>query len=237
MEGKDVARRAVALALALATIASLGCAPRSDRVVLEIRIQQNMDQILFSDFGEPPQTAIWLEDPATHRLRTVFVTWRSGAGEWKGKSECPPALPRWFQVYRTETGRKGLPTPQHPAPDAVTKATPLKKHFAAKADVAPCTKWVCWIEVNISADFNEHFQQYDEKTQTMDTHFSGQPSLVYRAEITATPGERVVLTPYAYTQPDSPTGTLVRDLKPITTAKTLFKAIEITVRRPRFRLF
>lgn len=206
-------------------------------MVLEFRIQQNMDQILFSDFGEPPQAAIWLEDPATGRLRTVFVTWRSGAGEWKGKSECPAALLRWFEIYRKETGRKGLPTPQRPAPDAVTKATPLKEHFTVKAKVQPGTRWICWLEVNISADFNEHFQQYNEQTQTMDTHFSGQPSLLYRAEITANAGERVVPALYGYTEPDSPTGKIVRDLRPITTARDLYKSIEIRVVRPRFRLF
>ena len=216
--------------LSLAIAAAPSCGRRSgrrDRVRLEFRLRQNTDLILFSDFGEAAQVAAWLEDPATGRLRTVAVTRRSARGEWKGKSECPAALPRWFEVYRRETGRKGLPTPQSPAPDAVSRATPKAERFTWTAEVEPGSRWVCWIEVNISADFNQAFPQLDEATQRMDTHFSGQPSLLYRAELAAVPGARVVPKLHGRTVPDTETGKTTRDLKGITTAKDILTSLEI----------
>lgn len=215
--------------MALLTAAGLACCPPHDpsRVRLEVRFRQNTDLILFSDFGEPPQIAVWLEDPTTGKLRTVAVTRRSARGQWKGKSECPAALPRWFEVRRRETGRKGLPTPQEPAPDAISRATPKAERCVWAADVERGSRWACWIEVNLSADFNAAFPQLDESTQRMDTHFSGQPSLLYRAELTALPGSRVVPQLWGRTVPDTETGETTRDLTGITTARNILTAIEV----------
>ena len=219
--------------LACLVACGAGCAFHSgpDCARLELRFRQNMDLILFSDFGEPAQMAVWLEHPETGHVRTLAVTRRSARGDWKGKSECPAALPRWFEVYRRETGRKGLPTPQAPAPDAVTRATPTTERFVWTADVEPGSRWVCWVEVNISADFNAAFPKLDEATQRMDTHFCGQPSLLYRAEVVAEPGARVLPALWGRTVRDTATGETSRDLKGITSAKNILAAIEVRVVR------
>ena len=229
-----IARRAVAAgvtgALALA-LAALGdpSSVAAPRVTLECRIRQDTDLILFSDYGEPPQFAIWLEDPAGKQVRTLFVTRRSGKGVWEGKAECPAALPRWFRVYEKETGRKGLPTPKAPAPDAVSGATPKSEQFTWRAEVERGRRWVCWIEVNLAADFNQAFPRYNEATGEIDTHDSGQPPLLYRAELLAEPGSRLVPKLWAYVVPGSRGKGVERDLSRITTAKEIFRSIQLRV--------
>ncbi|MHC4457472.1 MAG: hypothetical protein ACYS0I_10345 [Planctomycetota bacterium] len=125
-------------------VAQLILQPRGP-VLIEFEIHQDKDLILLSIFGEPPQFAIWLEDPATNRLQTVFVTYRSGSGDWIGKSSCPAALPRWFEVFGQETNSVGLPTFDNPVPDAVTGATPQAEHnqpadgYAGLKSISPVT--------------------------------------------------------------------------------------------------
>jgi hypothetical protein len=228
-------RPARILSLAAVAIAAAGClqfarpGASGGNAAIEFRIEQDMDIILFSDFGEPAQFAIWLEDPATHAVKTVFVTRRSATGDWVGKAECPASLPRWFDVWRHETGQTGLPRADAPAPDGVSGPTPKMKDFTWAVEVAPGTEWICWIEVNIAADFNQTFMKFNEKTGVMDTDFSGQPSLLYRAEITATPGNTVEPALFGHTLPGSPTGEVQRDTSAITTAKNIFSALSIRV--------
>ena len=201
---------------------------------IEFEIHQDKDLILLSLFGEPPQFAIWLEDPLSHRLQTVFVTYRSGSGDWIGKTECPAALPRWFEVFRQETNSTGLPAFDNPAPDAVTGATPQTEHFKTNFEVEPGSRWVCWIEMNLSGDFNDKYRGHNKEEKTVDLYFSGQPPLVYRGEITAIPGEQIVPELYGQSVLDSPAGETVQPVSDdVTTARDIFKSIEIRVIRHR----
>jgi len=220
-----------ALALLAVVIAWNAFRPRGP-VLLEFCIRQNVEMARLSEFGECAQFAIWLEDPASHSFRTVVVTRRSATGDWDGKAECPSALPRWFEVYRKETGCAGLPTPDAPAPDAVTAATPEVAHFYWRIEAPYGSRWICWIEVNLAADFNETFRQYNEETGDEDTHMSGQPSLLYRAEIEAVPGRSVVPAPWGRSVPDTLSGETVHALDGITTARRIFESVEIHVLRP-----
>jgi hypothetical protein len=214
-------------------VAQLILQPRGP-VLIEFEIHQDKDLILLSIFGEPPQFAIWLEDPATHQLQTVFVTYRSGSGDWIGKSSCPAALPRWFEVFGQETNSVGLPTFDNPVPDAVTGATPQAEHFKIGVEVEPASRWICWIEVNLAGDFNEKYRPYDKEQKAVDLHFSGQPPLVYRGEITAIPGEQIVPQLYGQSVLDSPTGQTVQPVSgDIITARDIFQSIMIRVIEPK----
>lgn len=204
--------------------------PKDKSVSIEFEILQDMNLIRQSLFGEPPQFAIWLEEPVSGRLQTVFVTYRSASGDWVGKTECPAALPRWFEVFRQETGRTGLPTLENSAPDAVTGATPRVEQFRTSVQVPYGSSWVCWIEMNLSGDFNDAYRDHDVEKQKVDVHFSGQPPLIYRGEIAAKPGEKTVPALYGQSALDSSAGQTVRPVSAgVTTAKNIFKTIEIRV--------
>lgn len=236
---KSCKRETLAVVIALLLAASVNCVDEhqvknagqgAGPVLIEFEICQDLDLIKYSLFGEPPQFAIWLEDATTGRLQTVFVTYRSGYGEWVGKAECPAALPRWFKVFKTETGSTELPNFDRPAPDAVTGATPSAEEFKTSVEVAYGSRWICWTEMNLSGDFNETYLDHDIARKMVDVHFSGQPALVYRGEITAIPGEQVTPELYGESVLDSDSGTTIQPVsKGVTTAKNIFKNIEIRI--------
>ena len=218
---------AVTVVIVAVVLASHAIYRTRGRVMIEFDIHQNMDSILMSNFGEPPQFAIWLEDPISGRLKTVFVTYRSATGDWEGKLECPAALPRWFNVYQQENETTTLPRLNNPAPLAVTGATPKVEHFKIRTEIEPGSQWICWIEVNLAGDFNAEFQQYNEEQGSTDIHFSGQPPLVYRGEINALVGETIEPALYGHAISDgSQIGPITSG---ITTAKDIFKSIKIRV--------
>ncbi len=203
------------------------------RTLLEFDIHQDKDLILLTTFAEPPQFAIWLEDPATHQLKTIFVTYRSATGDLVGKAECPACLPRWFDVYEQETGKVGYPTQDDPAPAAVTVPTPQNEHFKITYEIQQGSKWICWLEMSLAGDFNEKYQEYDPDAKTIDWDFTGQPSLIYRAEITAIPGKQFVPELYGKTVLNSPNGQTMQPITDdITTAKDVLKSIKIAVLQP-----
>jgi hypothetical protein len=236
---KPCKRETLAVVIALLLATSVNCvnkqhgkniSPKTNTVLIEFEIRQDMDLIRLSLFGGPPQFAIWLEDVESHRLQTVFVTYRSGDGEWVGKVECPAALPRWFEVFKAETGSTELPNFDKPAPDAVTGATPKVKEFKTFVEVPFGSKWICWIEMNLSGDFNEAYRDHDIEQKKVDVHFSGQPPLVYRGEITAIPGEKMAPKLYGESILDSDGGMKIQPVsKGVTTAKNIFKKIEVWV--------
>jgi len=236
---KSCKRTTAAVVIALLLAASVNCVDEhrvknagqgAGPVLIEFDIRQDMGLIRQSLFGEPPQFAIWLEDAQSHRLQTVFVTYRSGYGEWVGKLECPAALPRWFEVFKAETGSTGLPTFERSAADAVTGATPKVEEFKTSVEVPFGSKWICWIEMNLSGDFNEAYRDHDIEQKKVDVYFSGQPPLVYRGEITAMPGEKMAPKLYGESILDGAGGVTIRPVsKGVTTAKNIFKKIEVRV--------
>lgn len=224
-------------ALAIGALTACSILRTRGPTLIEFDIHQDKNLILLSIFGEPPQFAIWLEDPVSHRLQTVFVTYRSASGDWIGKTECPAALPRWFEVFRQETNSTGLPTFDNPAPDAVTGATPQAEHFQIRVEVEPGSRWICWIEMNLAGDFSDKYKAYNKEQKTVDLHFSGQPPLVYRGEITVIPGEQIVPELYAQSVLNRPSGETVQPVSDdVTTARDIFKSIKIRVIRPKPQL-
>lgn len=199
---------------------------------IEFRIHINDQLVKASTFGEPPTFAIWLENPRTGMSQTVFVTKRAASGDWEGKTDVPVALPKWFEVYKIENRTKNLPTFKKPAPMAVTGATPQPGYFKTRVSVRPGSKWICWIEVNLAGDFNEYYQEYNEKKKTVDEFATGQPALLYRTEVEAVPGKVVKPEIVGMSMSDSPDGKIIHSLKGITTANDIFDKIEIDIVRP-----
>lgn len=142
-----------------------------------------------SDYGEPPQFAIWLESKSTGEIRTVFVTYRTATGDFEGKAECPVSLPVWIGAFRKETGRTDLPFPRNPAPDAVTGATPKKKNFKVSVQIPKESEWYYYVEMNVSADYTYVFSAV-QNDGAIDSQGNGQPSIIYKGEISGTSGKR-----------------------------------------------
>lgn len=195
-------------------------------VVLYFSVDLNPDIYERSDWGEPPQVAIWLEDSVGKDIRTVFVTYRSATGDWMGKVSCPVALPYWFSRYNKETGTVGPPTYRNPAPHAVTGATPTLE-LTARTGVAPKSEWSYFIEVNVAGDYNRDFPSMLESGRP-DPQGNGQPSLIYKGTIIAEPGSHSTPVLVGRTEQWSPTDTIIEDLRGITTAKELLGKIEVT---------
>jgi hypothetical protein len=216
------------LAAGLVIYAYRGTRGKTD---IEFRIHINQQLVLESAFGESPTFAIWLEEPSTGRCRTIFVTRRAAVGDWEGKSEVPSALPCWFEVYKSENQTRELPGVEKQAPVAVTGATPEPGYFITRARVQTGTSWKCWIEVNLSGDYNEHYQEYNEEAKTIDEFGNGQPALIYSVLIDAVEDSSVTPLIAGMCVPDSPGDSLIRPLKGITTAKSVFDEINITLKK------
>ena len=196
-----------------------------NQVILRFIIKQ--DRIIYedSDYGEPPQIAIWLENPADGELRTIYVTYRTAAGDFLGKSECPVSLPAWTAVYRREFGKEGFPIPGSPAPEAITGATSQQELVTAEVEVPKGSCCLFYIEMNVAGDFNSRFPFEDENSR-LDYHGNGQPSLIYRGEIKAEPGAKAIPGVIGRTEQHEFSG-ILDDLDGMDSALECFKSIEV----------
>jgi len=221
----------------LAILSSRAVLGTLGRTQLEFDIHQNQELILFSTYAEPPQFAIWLENPKTGQRKTLFVTHRSAKGEWDGKTECPGSLPLWFEVFKREYQVSSLPDSNHIAPVAVTGATPQADHFKIRAEVPVGSEWICWIEVNLAGDYNLHYDSMGDNPLAIIDE-TGQPSIVYKMHVVSNEG--AVLKPEIVGWVDM-TNSFEEMIQPmdenITTAKDIFVDIKISVIRPKPSLF
>jgi len=206
------------------------------RTVIQIDIHQNKKIIHLSNFAEPPQFAIWLENIATKELKTVFVTHRVAKGDWEGKANVPVALPQWFMLFKgrkekgekSETGKK--------SDFAISGATPKADYFSLRVEVEPGSEWLCWIEMNLAGDFNDAYPEIDMKTLREDEYSNGQPALIFRADLKAI--EDLKFKPSIVAQSVWNKG--VVSIEPvsdgITSAKNVFDDIQISVIKPKPKL-
>lgn len=212
------------------------------RTLIQVDIHQNKNLIYLSTFAEPPQFAIWLEDPATKELKNIFVTHRVAVGDWEGKANVPVALPQWFRLFR-ETGNSSGPSGLARSSGSgknndlvISGATPKDDYFSIRVEVKPESEWICWIEMNLAGDFNEAFPEFDRETLTEDEFSNGQPALLFRSEVKAI--ENQSFTPVLTSQTIWNDGSVsVEPLSSgITTAKNVFDTINVSVIRPKPKL-
>ncbi len=206
------------------------------RTVIQVDIHQNKQLIYLSTFAEPPQFAIWLEDPETKKLKTVFVTHRVAIGDWEGKANVPVALPEWFKLFRGSASR-GRENVSAKDPDmAITGATPKGDYFSIRVEVKPGSKWICWIEMNLAGDFNDAFPEFNIETLREDEFSCGQPALLYKADIIAEEGMK--FTPVLSDQSiwDNGEARIEPVSAGVTTAKNVFDTIRISIIKPKPKL-
>lgn len=203
-----------------------------DKAELEFNIHINEQIVYQSAYGESPTFAIWIEDPATGQVQTIYVTNRAAKNDWAGKSEVPVALPRWFEIEKSKQQLKN----DVPEQIIISGATPKPGYFSTRVRVTPGSEWICWIEVNLAGDYNETYKEYDPVAMTSDEYGMGQPALLYKAEVTATVGNSVEPDIAGMLWLDSEKGTVLKPLEGITTAMEVFDEMSINIVKPKPKL-
>ena len=199
------------------------------RVQVELNIRINQNEIYLSTYSEPPQFAIWLENPRNGQCQQVFVTYRVSRGDWEGKSDVPVALPRWKAVFRDG----GVQNVRSDEEIAISGATPKDEYFRVRAEVQPGSEWICWIEMNLAGDYNDFYPQFNQLTFQEDEFACGQPALLYRAEIKADEGLKYTPEIAFMSLWEEGKNRLASVDETITTARNVFSEISILMIKPK----
>lgn len=181
-----------------------------------------------------PQIAIWMEDTEGNYLSTIYVTHKIATRSWffSGGNRRKEALPHWCykRNIKAEDGLY-LPTKATPFTDGITGATP-KENFDMKITPQNDLKqFVIKIEVNHSTDFNDF---YPKSAQAGEANYSGgkmgsgQPAVVYAADIDLTSGKKEFKAELmGHSSPDGSNGEIIQDNSTLTTALNIIKGISI----------
>lgn len=196
------------------------------KAVLKFSWDLNEDVYSKSYFKKPPQFAVWLEDESDGTIRTVWVTYGTGSGDWGEGIVRPVSLPYWVSRWNRETQSSGDPTPDNRVVDAVTGATP-RAAFEVEALVESGRAWKYFIEVNVSGDFNDTYLFVREDGEK-DEHGNGQPSIIYQGKITSLPGKKSIPELAGRTEQWRSVDHIIGDLEGITTAKDLLTEIKVS---------
>jgi len=178
---------------------------------IQFKMSINRDVYIYTNYGEPPQIAIWLENSDSSFYRTVWVTNRAGKNDWIGKVECLVALPYWD--HRRQT---------------IQKSQSLPKEVDGYSGPTPKGGEKYYIEVNASGDYNNYFS-YWSKQGLPDSDGNGQPSIIYSGQITAIEGMQTKPKLIGRTNQWSRFSDLYKDTEKITSAKRLVENITVEV--------
>lgn len=183
-----------------------------------------------------PQIAVWLEDEEGRYLETVYVSHKIATQSWTmaGGNRRPEALPHWCHArgVRYADGLY-LPTKEEPLTDGVSGATPRGSFGLKLAPAGELTRFVVKVEVNHSTDFNDTWPESaraGEPGYSGGKHGSGQPAVVYAAEVDLTSGARefgAVLV--GHSSPDGSSGEVFADVSELTSALHIVERITIYV--------
>lgn len=190
---------------------------------VEFSFSIDQEVYLYTIHGEAPQIAIWLEYPDSSFYRTVWVTHRAGKNDWVGKIECQVALPFW--KYRKNSIKNKYHKDEKT--DTVTGATPKQGPFTVSVKIPGDKRWIYYIEVNASGDYNENFP-YWSAAGLPDSEGNGQPSIIYSGDIIG--GEGRTNIPYLLGRTDqwSSLPRIFKDIDKLTTAKGLITNLKVT---------
>ncbi len=191
----------------------------SSQVALQFSYEINKDTYLKTNYGQPPQIAIWIESLDSSITKTVFVTHRTAKQDWKGKIECLVSLPYW--EYRTSQERQNWDV------DMISGATPASGRLTTSIWVPFNSRWMYYIEVNVSADYNQIFSYWSDEGLP-DSEANGQPSVVYRGQIIADEESQSIPKLIGHTEQRQPSKKLSKDLEKLTSAKSLIDNIVVT---------
>jgi hypothetical protein len=189
---------------------------------LKFELELNPEMYRLSNFGEPPQMALWLENKDGSEIRTLWVSNRLARGVWVGKVICPTALPYWISRREIEKGG-WIPSFLKPLPDGITGATP-KATLEVYTHVNPGSEWRYFLELNVSGDYNSTFRS-SQPNGNPDPDGNGQPSLVYSGSIQATTGWSDTAQVVGRTEQMVAISDILPDMEGFTTARHVLKSL------------
>ncbi|MFZ5519518.1 MAG: hypothetical protein ACOY90_23030 [Candidatus Zhuqueibacterota bacterium] len=200
-------------------------------VILEFSVVVDRDVYEYTNYGEPPQMAFWLERPETGDIRTVWVSHRTGRRQWKGKVECPVALPFWESRHALEKSNFRERHLLQRLLDAITGATPQGGVFSVKTTAPENSHWDYFIEVNLSGDFNAAFPSQRDNGEP-DHEGNGQPSLIFKGRMEATPGVSHAPELIGRTDQWVAIDSIITDMAGITSARKILRNIQVNCISP-----
>jgi hypothetical protein len=183
---------------------------------------ENTGWFFIFPFKKGPQMAAWIENDQGGYLETIFVTQKAGSQKWL---DAPTqGRPEGLPVWTNRVSQRGA------AVDAVTVATTtaqVDKSMIRSALVPG--KYVVYLEVNISYDWNPVWAKDLPKTDVHYNGVNGQPSLVYRAEIEIGHPGMVSMLPWGTGSPLGQDGVLTQSLSGLDTALEILSSAQVTV--------
>lgn len=183
-----------------------------------------------------PQIAIWAEDTEGHYLSTIYVTHKIATQSWTaaGGNRRKEALPHWCHQrgVRYADGLY-LPTKESPLTDGISGATPKGSFDVRMAPTGKAKQFVVKIEINHSTDFNDTYPksaQEGDANYSGGKHGSGQPALVYAAEVDLASGKKEFAAKLVgHSSADGSNGHITEDVSSLTTALRIVKSITISI--------
>lgn len=178
----------------------------------------------------PPQIAVWLEDTQGNYLSTVYVTHKIATQSWQaaGGNRRKEALPHWC-YSRGVKYNDGLylPTKKEPLTDGISGATPHGSFDIKLSPASTLKQFIVKVEINHSTDFNDAFPKSAKEVEinySGGKEGSGQPAIVYAANIDLSSSERIFeANLMGYSSPDGSTGDINEDTFGLTTALHIVK--------------
>lgn len=189
-------------------------------------------------FSTTPQMVVWLEDLDGSYRETLYVTGKAGSSSYDEGSlfepalvARPEALPYWGHK-RGVTSADGSFTPPVGSSelDAMTAATPLSDHQVV-IDAPAAGRYRLLLEINRSFDFNDYYSPSRFPDDPVYSGFgsSGQPSLIYAAEIELGQTGEYLLSLQGRGHHSGADGTLYSDLEGISTAREMLDFVVVKV--------
>ena len=188
-------------------------------------------------YSSVPQIAIWMETLDGKYIDTLYITGKGSDSSYRSKDPAidvvrrPEALPYWNHKRGIQAS-DGLfaPVPQQGDLDAIASATP-RADYQVKVSAPRMGRYRLMLEVNRSYDFNEfyHATRFPDDPIYSGSGSSGQPSLIYAAEIDSQTSGQYLLSVIGRGHHSGADGNLYTELHNISSAKHILEFVVATL--------
>ena len=179
-----------------------------------------------NSYNNPPQIAVWIADKDGQYLDTLYVTEKFAKQSWAGipgqkadETYRSNSIPLWLDEY-TRSGN-AAPTKEKPLPDTITAATP-RESFSLTTIIPEKYRGKnlkLRMEINLGSDYNG---MYPERR----TKYSGQPAILYEADLTSESRQNSETLPLKALGITS-MGSLTKDLSTVNSALNIVKGATV----------